>query len=169
MAFYVGDPCYVIPDRDWAKFCAKMFDNEEFESGVHYHGHIEWGLQDIEIWSNGGDGTWTFSGIPKSSTLNNNNEFCVDAGIFCVINIEKLEQHYENNPTKGWDGFNMERTDSLIFKEYPTLEVKDYVVYINDVPDDSRKQCEGCEMWCENGSCIGCWMCLECDCEGDEE
>ena len=178
MPYYVGDPCYVIPDEDWDKFCTSLFANPEFERNSHFDGGVKWGSQIIELWCNGGDGTWEFyPKIKKADTMNHNTNFCVDAGIFCVIDIEALEEHYKENPTVGWNGFEMKRTDSLIFEEKPTLYVEDGVVYINGQNDNSKQECPNCDElitehdleWCENGSCEGCWICFECECEDDEE
>lgn len=163
MAYYVGDPCYIIPDADWGEFCKRLFATPEFEKGLqHYDGAIEWRGQTIEIWSNGGDGSWSF-GIKD---IHGKNNFCVDAGIFCVIDVDKLDDYQTGGLHLG-----------MQFEKEPTLRVEDGVIYINDVHDNSVKDCEGCgemisehdEQWCENGSCIGCWECFECDCEGDEE
>ncbi len=123
------------------------------------------------MWCNGGDGTWKFSNI--RNTLNRNNEFYVDSGNFCVIDIRELERYYEENPTVGWNGFEMKRNDSLLFEKEPTLYVEDGVVYINDIHDDSMKECDNCEelvyendiIWSKSGD-MYCYYCYD---ESEEE
>ena len=161
--YYVGDPCYIIPDEDWGEFCRKLFATPEFEKGGHCDGSFDWEGQKLIIWSNGGDGTWTFDGV---KTTNGAKSFGVDAGIFCVIDLDKLP----NAPRMEANRVGM------LFDKKPDLYVEDNVVYINGIHDNSVKKCEGCnemintndEEWCENGGCIGCWMCFECECEEEE-
>lgn len=63
--YYLGDPCYVIPDGDWGEFCDLMnYEGEDFE----FKGHI------CKCIGTGGDGD--FGGLS------------VDAGIIGVIPIE---------------------------------------------------------------------------------
>ena len=159
MVYYLGDPCYIVPDEDWGKFCEKLFATPEFEKGGHYDGSIEWKGQKIEIWSNGGDGTWKFTGL---NTLNKTQEFGVDAGIFCVIDLEKLPQYQEIG------------NSGMLFDKEPNLYVEDGIVYINDIHDNSVAECwecgelvysENADWECENGKCVGCENCFECECE----
>lgn len=159
MVYYLGDPCYIIPDEDWAEFGEKLFATKDFEKGGHYNGSIEWKGQKIEIWSCGGDGTWEFTGL---NTLNGTQEFGVDAGIFCIIDLEKLPQHQEVG------------NGGMLFEKEPDLYVEDWVVYINDIPDNSKAECWVCGHFCgsndvgwtcETGACEGCENCFECECE----
>ena len=42
----------------------------------HFDGGVKWGRQTIELWSNGGDGTWEFyPKIKKADTMNHNTNF----------------------------------------------------------------------------------------------
>ena len=161
MVYYVGDPCYIIPDDDWWKFCERLFATPQYEKSGHYDGAIRWGGQVIEIWSCGGDGTWTFDGL---ETTNGAKSFGVDAGIFCVIDLDKLP----NAP-------RMEASRvGMLFDKEPDLYVEDWVVYINDIHDNSVAECWECGKldysqninWtCETGACDGCESCFECECE----
>lgn len=168
MTWYVGDPCYIIPEDDWDEFCELTY--EAFGSDRHEGGHIDsviqWRGQEITLWTNGGDGTWTFDGL---RTLNGENSFWVDAGIYCKIDLEKLfvAGGYDCDPSRH----------GMIFADEPDFYTEDGVVYLNDIPDNSVIQCPGCdsmiedgwEEWCDNGMCGGCYQCFECECEDEEE
>jgi hypothetical protein len=163
--WYVGDPCYIIPDDDWSAFCEATFKEENRAKGNRMHrGHIDsvidWFGQKITIWSNGGDGTWTFNGLESA---NGATSFGVDAGIFCVINLNDLPAH------------EADISDGILFTDEPELYVDDGVVYLNGQHDDSVQECEGwrCRriitpdeaMSCNNGNCEeGCDSCFECSC-----
>lgn len=182
--YYLGDPCYVVADKEdlmhfpksgmttnwnWAYFCQKTFDDKAKKNGEEngMDSIIQWKGQILEIWSNGGDGSWhfDFTGMKAEKIPLNGNkaEFCVDAGIFCIM------------PVKICDVQDIDELIRLgmVFKHKPELRVEENVVYINDVHDNSVKECWGCdeliqtvdEDWCENGSCVGCWRCFECECE----
>ncbi len=167
--WYLGDPCYVVDNDDWDSFWPKIYDDTAQKNGAEngMDSVIEWKGERLEIWSCGGDGTWKFdfTGMKAEKTPLNGNkaEFCVDAGIFCIM------------PVKICDVYDIDELKSLgmLFREKPELRVENDVVYVNDCHDDSVKECWGCEEiinivdedWCENGSCVGCWRCLECECE----
>ena len=166
--WYLGDPCYVEKEN-WVLFCHKTWDKEAKKKGEEcgMDSIIEWKGERLEIWSNGGDGSWhfDFTGMKAEKIPLNGNkaEFCVDAGIFCIM------------PVKICDVQDIDELTELgmVFKHKPELWVTENVVYINDVHDNSVKECWGCdeliqtvdEDWCENGGCVGCWRCLECECE----
>jgi hypothetical protein len=156
--YYLGDPCYIIPDDEWDEFCQLTFEHNG-SSGNHLDSVINWRGQEIEIWSNGGDGTWSFYGL---KTKNNVQEFGVDAGIFCVIDLEMLPR-FEGDPAEM----------GMIFEYEPDLYVENGVVYINGVHDDSMQNCYECGnlvhsyhgVWsCDTGNCEGCEECFECNC-----
>lgn len=161
--WYVGDPCYIIPDDEWSEFCEKTWDKEhQVKDDPHMDSVFDWRGQTLTIWSNGGDGTWTFPNL--RNTVNGVKSFGVDAGIFCVIALHEL-QRYENDPADM----------GIIFDYEPELEVRDDVVYINDEHDDSVQECPHwrCRIMvsprdlisCEFGNCEeGCFQCFECDC-----
>lgn len=159
--WYLGDPCYVIPDDEWMDFCKKLFAlGQNFEGNSHHDGCIVWKGQEIEIWSNGGDGSWQFDGIRD---FNGNNSFCVDAGIFCVIDLHKLDEiRYDDIDRLG-----------MIFDKEPDLYVEDGVIYVNNQHDDSVVECCSCgELVYENDliccQCVWdeqCYQCFECRCE----
>ena len=160
MSYYVGDPCYIIPDELWGEFCEKLFATDYYNERGHYDGAIEWEGQWIEIWSNGGDGTWSF-GISDDY---GKNSFCVDAGIFCVVDVEALENIEE-------DGLRL----GMRFEKEPTLRVEDGIVYINDAHDNSVQKCDNCgELVYENdviwskGGDMYCWNCYDESVEEDE-
>jgi len=160
VAYYVGDPCYIIRDELWDDFCTKLFANEEFNKGGHYDGSIQWENQTIEIWSNGGDGTWSF---PIRDDYGDNS-FCVDSGTFCVIDIDKLENIDDSGLRLG-----------MRFNKEPTLCVEDGIVFINDTPDNTVQECDNCgELVYENdiiwskGGDMYCWYCYDESVEEEE-
>ena len=150
--FYLGDPCYIIPDDEWSDFCDLTLKHEGSD-GDHLDSVIDWHGQTIRIWSNGGDGTWTWDyGL---YTANGAQSFGVDAGIFCVIDLDKLPKTDQDPATCG-----------MIFQNRPTLRVEDSVVYINNKPDNSVEECENCgaqttDSWYDDEEdemrCDRCW------------
>jgi hypothetical protein len=166
MTWFVGDPCYIIPDDDWTEFCELTLTGvggDRMEGG-HIDSVIQWRGQEITLWTNGGDGVWEFDGL---RTLNGENSFWVDAGIYCKIDLEKLAGHYDCDPSRH----------GMIFADEPDFYTADGVVYLNDRPDKTVMPCPGCdsmieetdEEWCDNGMCGGCYRCFECECWEDEE
>jgi len=159
--WYVGDPCYIIPDDDWGEFCDLTFKHSQRNGGGHVDSVINWHGQEITIWSNGGDGTWTFTGLESA---NGATSFGVDAGIFCVINLNDLPAH------------KADINDGILFEREPNLYVEDGVVYIRPrasngrllsrVHDNSVHECENCgsivqDSWWddeeEDTRCDNCW------------
>lgn len=130
--WYVGDPCYVIRDEDWHLFCEKTFSQEAKAKTTDYNQDsvIEWNGHEIEIWSNGGDGSWSWGA----------KSFCVDAGIFAVIPMECLREDEQAEARRIMGnyaiGFDSHRK--------PDLRVEDGVIYLNDEPDDSADYCHCC-------------------------
>lgn len=118
--YWIGDPCYIVPDEDWNIFCSET----KWDSGgeyVNYHG------QQIYFQSAGGDGSWSFSC----------GEFCVDSGIFAVIDLSLMPSHYDKNGL----------SDGILFDKEPTLETENYSVIINGERDFSSQADEECD-WC---------------------
>lgn len=165
MRYYLGDPCYIIPDEDWGEFCEATFLQSNRAKAQDYGNHcdsvFDWKGQELTIWSNGGDGTWSFDGL---ETTNGAKSFDVDAGIFCVIDLDKLP----DTPRYEASHFGM------LFDKEPNLYVEDGIVYINDIHDNSVAECWECGAlnyytninWtCETGACDGCEICFECGCE----
>ncbi len=146
--WYIGDPCYVVPDERWGEFCDALNKSDRG------HGPFVFDGVPLEICSNGGDGSWHWG----------SQSFCVDAGIFTVIPMSKVEE---------WGQGLEARRLGIIKKDEPTLRVENGVVYINDTPDDSVSECMECgreeqhlEDWCcDSGACTGCSECFECECE----
>lgn len=167
--WYLGDPCYVVDDSKWDLFCQKLWDKEGKTKGKKQHMDciIEWEGERLEIWSNGGDGSWKFNfrgKDAKKTPLNGNDaEFCVDAGIFCIMPVKICD-------VQDIDGLTRL---GMVFRHEPELYVEDNVVYINDVHDNSMRECWNCDemimehdrMVCDTGNCCGCWHCFECECE----
>jgi hypothetical protein len=149
--WYVGDPCYIIPDDQWDDFC----------DTIHKNDFIEWHGQEIEILSCGGDGTWGFTGLRSA---NGKTSFGVDAGIFCVINLNALPSH------------KAEINDGILFETKPDLYVEDDIVYLNGLHDDHHMTCDNWRcgltigpqeyLSCGNGCCEGCdWCGVGWECE----
>ncbi len=74
--YWIGDPCYIVPDEDWNIFCSET-SSDEIGEFVDYHG------QRIYFESAGGDGSWRF----------NCGRFFVDSGIFAVIDLSLMPSH----------------------------------------------------------------------------
>ena len=154
--WYVGDPCYIIPDDQWNDFCDLTLKNRRRKDGGHIDSVIDWHGQEITIWTNGGDGTWTF---PFLESANGATSFGVDTGIFCVINLNDLPAH------------EAEINDGILFEHEPDLEVEDDIVYIRPVGgirhhDDSVHECDNCgslvqDSWWDDeedeARCDNCW------------
>ena len=162
--WYVGDPCYIIPDDDWQEFCDLTLTGVggDRHEGGHVDSVIDWHGQEITVWSNGGDGTWTFPGLKSA---NGATSFGVDAGIFCVINLNDLPAH------------EAAINDGILFEHEPGLLVEDGVVYIRTrdetrrfvgprYHDDSVHECDNCGSLVENSwwddeeddaRCDRCW------------
>lgn len=168
--WYLGDPCYVVDSDDWDLFCQKTYDDTAQKNGAEngMDSIIEWKGERLEIWSNGGDGSWHFdfthTGHNDTPLNGNKAQFCVDAGIFCIM------------PVKICDTYDIDELKRLgmLFRKEPDLRVEDNVVYINDVADNSVSECYECGEegqhldtgWsCDNGVCSGCEHCFECGCE----
>ena len=168
--WYLGDPCYVVDDEDWHVFVEKAYDDVAQKNGAEYgmDSIMYWKDERLEIWSNGGDGSWyfDFAGMKTDKKPLNGNEasFCVDTGQFCIMPV-KICNVYDIDELK---------TLGMVFREKPELRVEDGVVYINDVADNTVSECWECGHegqhldtgWsCDNGVCSGCEHCFECRCE----
>ena len=125
--WYVGDPCYVIRDDDWSKFCDATFDNNNKAKATHrsMDSVIEWNGANLEIWSNGGDGSWSWG----------NKSFCVDAGIFAVIPLSCLREDEQKEALRIMGKYAI-RFDG----DKPDLYVEDYIIYLNDEADDEGRR-----------------------------
>lgn len=160
--WYVGDPCYIIPDDQWQDFCDLTYKHSQRKHGSHIDSVIDWHGQEITIWTNGGDGTWGFHGLKSA---NGATSFGVDAGIFCVINLNDLPAH------------EAAINDGILFETEPNLYVEDGIVYLNRIHDDHHMTCDNYQcgrvigkdesLSCGNGCCEGCdncgygWECEE--------
>lgn len=153
MSFCVIDPCYVVPEERWDEFCLMMAKTGYRDGPIVFDG------VPLEIFSNGGDGSWSWG----------SKSFCVDAGIFTVIPMWKIED---------W-GNCLDEVNRLgiVMEKEPTLRVENGIIYLNDEPDDSVGECMECgreephldDGWsCDNGICSGCEYCFSCDCEEEE-
>ena len=154
--WYVGDPGYIIPDDQWDDFCDLTYKHSQRRRGSHIDSVIDWHGQEITIWTNGGDGTWTFTGLQSASGA---TSFGVDSGIFCVINLNDLPAH------------EAVINDGILFEHEPDLEVKDGVVYIQPAGqrqhhDNSVHECDNCgslvqDSWYDDEEdedrCDNCW------------
>ena len=128
MAYYVGDPCYIIDDDDWSEFCQLTFDKKNKGRYVENHidSVIQWRGQELTIWSNGGDGYWSWknSGITADNGVTG---FGVDAGIYCVIDLDFLHvsQH------------TLAEKNGMVFEDEPEFWTKRGIIYLDGEPDDS--------------------------------
>ncbi len=127
MAYYVGDPCYIIDKDDWSEFCQLTFDKENQRPNEnHIDSVIQWRGQELTIWSNGGDGYWSWedSGIRAD---NGETGFGVDAGIYCVIDLDFLHvsQH------------TLAEKNGMVFEDEPEFWTERGIIYLDGEPDDS--------------------------------
>ncbi len=124
--YYVGDPCYVIRDEDWHLFCAKTFESSAQSKATHQNmdSVVEWNGALLEIWSNGGDGSWSWG----------SDSFCVDAGIFAVIPLSCLREDEQEEARRIMGSY------AIRFTKKPDLYVEDYIIYLNDEADDEGQR-----------------------------
>jgi len=80
--FWVGDPCYILPDRDWPVFCEESFDYEENVALYDYDGEnfIAWDTKN-------GDGDYSLK--VDNSTV---KRLSVDAGMISVIPMSLVKK-----------------------------------------------------------------------------
>ena len=118
--WYVGDPCYLFDDED---------DWYSFLDQCDGHQVTEWNGATIELFENGGDGSWSWEKY---------GSFTVDSGLFGVIPFDCLREDEQEN-ARGL----IEGGSAIGFKgERPRMYVKENgieygIIYINDVPYDS--------------------------------
>jgi len=135
--WYVGDPCYVIEGDKWDAFCELMWkgkqpDHAEEDYILQYKG------EEIRIYSNGGDGSWTFDYI--ENLVGTNRSFWADSGCIAVMPAGAIDHEHsiEHIHTQG-----------IVIKSRraPVLSVEDDVWYLNGEADTSKCDCE-CEGCC---------------------
>lgn len=160
--WYVGDPCYIIPDDQWEAFCDAAHDNQPDPYEEHVHSRFQWEGREITLWTNGGDGSWSFDNIDSA---NGAKTFCVDAAFFGVIDLRGL-------PVK-----QSPMSEGILFEREPDLYVEDGCVYLNREHDNHHRTCDNWRcgriidpneaVSCGNGCCEGCdncghgWECEE--------
>ena len=185
--YYVGDPCYVIDNNRWGEFCDLLWfcqaENKK-DYGHEYPVYLKWVVDDIpytiEVWdSPNGDGTWKFSNTVKEMRgWIAGTEMGVDAGLLAIVPYGAIS----NDSGSCSDKDNVKEISDLgiIFTDEPTLETGEHVkghVRLNDNDEDNVMYCWECgdeiqehdEISCDNGNCIGCYSCFECECEDEEE
>jgi hypothetical protein len=113
--YWIGDPCYVVSDDDWDLFCSGT-NSDDLGEFVDYHG------QRIYFHSAGGDGEWSFYC----------GRFCVDSGIFAVIDLSLMP------PTMDESGL----AHGILFDSKPDLDTDDYTVIINGEKDFNSERDE---------------------------
>lgn len=78
--YYIGDPCYAIPDEQWDSWCTSMDKFEDYHGDVEMvNGGFGFEHEGEQVWcanTEWGDGTW-----PDQY----GNEYSVDAGIIGVV------------------------------------------------------------------------------------
>lgn len=126
--WYVGDPCYVIENEKWNAFCELMWKGKQSEdSDADYI--FEYKGEEICIYSNGGDGSWTFDYI--ENLVGTNHSFWADSGCIAVMpaGIITHEHSIEHIHSQG-----------IVIKSRraPSLRVEDWVFYLNGEPDVSK-------------------------------
>ncbi len=119
--YYVGDPCYVLDDKQWDEVLTQTgcFGYEAFsspdENTFYIKGHRGWG--NGTMW---GDGTYI---------ANNNLEYWVDSGTLGIIPIEALE---DGNPDfRGGYDFETFKKDFEVYFEDGVFHFGDIVIDTN--------------------------------------
>ena len=118
--YWIGDPCYIVSDDDWDLFCSET-SHDDLGEYIDYHG------QRIYFQSAGGDGEWSF----------NCGKFCVDSGIFAVIDLSLMP------PTMDKDGLSL----GILFDSKPDLDTDGYTVIINGERDFASDDDDDDEWW----------------------
>jgi len=113
--YWIGDPCYIVSDEDWDLFCSGT-NSDDLGEFVDYHG------QRIYFHSAGGDGEWSFSC----------GRFCVDSGIFSVIDLSLMPPTMDKSQLV-W---------GILFDTKPDLDTDDYAVFINGEMDFNSERDE---------------------------
>ena len=101
--YFIGDPCYVLDDQDWLRFCS-WFDR--LEAGEETE-------EDREEW-NGVAADYTAYGDGVYST--SNGVFSVDSGM-----IGAVEESYWKNGKEDLDRYN-ELGNVVVFEDDITFE-----------------------------------------------
>ncbi len=143
--YYLGDPCYVIPDKDWGEFCDVMnYDGSDFE----FKGHT------CKCVGTGGDGD--FGGLS------------VDAGIIGIVPIEACDPAIIKAGVSGYARLINDYAE-LEFQECGEIIIIDGEAlngyececnyhsrngYTEWLTEDNITECQGC------GITIG-WECAE--------
>jgi len=80
-SYYLGDPCYVVPDKDWSKFCDIFFENLDepfkFSKGKTF----------LAFGTAYGDGVYTD---------NEGRKYPVDAGIIGLVPVGSVPKPVVN-------------------------------------------------------------------------
>lgn len=170
--FYVGDPCYVIPDRRWSEFCDKLFALKGYKRNEDYYGTLKWEVNgrtyDIECHASpGGDNTWDFHLDDDSGT---EVSLPVDAGMLAIVPTECVCPEEISGCITGY---------GAVFNTDPILETTNHScgwVELNGVRDRQYTDnlCDECGEhdfhleYCEYYGAMVCWGCWEEE-ESEEE
>lgn len=124
--WWVGDPCYAIPDSRWEEFCNLLFAKSDYKNNS-WPVFLDWEHDGdtycLEIWNSpGGDGVWRF---PWGVSLG------VDAGLLSVLPEDVVIPD-------DYGGYWFEKQPSLETSSY------DYKVWLNGRVDDSWFECNNC-------------------------
>ena len=125
--WYVGDPCYVIRGAEWGAFIELMCKGQQPDDADEDY-IFQYKGEEIRIYSNGGDGSWTFNYI--KNVVGNKHSFGVDSGCVAVMpaGIVSQEHSIEHIHSQG-----------IVIKssQPPCLRVDDGVWVLNGERDNS--------------------------------
>ena len=98
--FWIGDPCYVVPDDHWGPLCDnwQRFERNNPDIGHHYIGRVEHEPTGLcfYTWNTAyGDGTYKLFVDDKEVA-----QLCVDAGCLAAIPVNLLE-HWREQGNMG--------------------------------------------------------------------
>jgi hypothetical protein len=91
--YFIGDPCYVLDDQDWLRFC-HYFDTmyEDRDSKINIDPEVYTELNDE--W-NGAIAGYTAYGDGEYNDVNNEYSYSVDSGMIGAIECSYWEKHYD--------------------------------------------------------------------------
>lgn len=152
--YYVGDPCYVIPDVHWGDFCDSMMTECIFR--------IQ-GYPMLGLYTAYGDGTYKV----RDEKLPNID---VDSGTIGLVPVEVISHENREHYSKQIVTFE---NDFIVYLD----KGNEHTIVIGhfEIPTDPEEECDTCgETDCV---CEECWDCGEhfdprfggCDCDQEDE
>ena len=153
--FWIGDPCYVVPDDHWDAMCDnwQRFERNNPDIGHHYIGRVKHEPTGLEFytWSTAyGDGTYKLFVDDKEVA-----QLCVDAGCLSAIPVRLIEYWKENNIVGDYENLGHVVSADKLQGELVTEGGDAYwgkmrlpTGFIEDEEEDPWGECEEEEFFC---------------------